>query len=82
MRTKNMSRFVFLSADEGMIELHIEKTLIGRVSTAKNLRNLLKINEVNFTDDIACSSSIDFCDEYGFEEGGAMRIIRKAFELL
>ena len=77
-----MSKFVFFSADEGMIELHIENTLIGRVSTAKNLRALLEINSVNFTDNISCSSSIDFCDENGFAEGGAMRIIRKAFELL
>jgi len=77
-----MSRFVFFSADEGMIELHIENTLIGCVSTAKNLRTLLEINGVTRHDDLAASSSIDFCDECGFEPGEAGRIIEEALATL
>ena len=73
-----MSRFVFFSADRSTIEVHIGDNFIGRADDAGSLRKLLVDNGVTLHDDMAKSSSIDFCEEYGFVEGGAQRIIDRA----
>lgn len=73
-----MSRFVFFSADEGRIEVDIDGVVIGRANDVDSLHKLLADNNVNFQDDLAKSSSIDFCEECGFEEGEAESILNKA----
>lgn len=77
-----MSRFVFFSANEGSIELHIEQALIGTAKNAEDLSKLLIANGVSFQDDLSASSSIDFCDEEGFEPGEAGEIIEAALEII
>lgn len=77
-----MSKFVFLSASRSTIELHVDDDFIGRADDAGSLRKLLQDCGISFTDNVCCSSSIDFCEEEGFVPGGAMRIIRRAFDLL
>ena len=73
-----MSRFVFFSADEGRIEVDIDGVVIGHADNAVTLATLLRDNGVNLQDDLAKSSSIDFCEECGFEEGAAESIIGDA----
>lgn len=73
-----MSRFVFFSADEGRIEVDIDGVVIGSADSADSLRKLLEDNDVTFQDDLAKSSSIDFCEEYGFDYGQAEAILNKA----
>ena len=73
-----MSRFVFFSADEGRIEVDIDGVVIGRANDSDSLRKLLADNNVTFQDDMAKSSSIDFCEECGFDEGEADTILHNA----
>ena len=77
-----MSRFVFFSADEGSIELHIDQALIGAAKTVDDLSKLLIANDVSWNDMLSTSSSIDFCDEEGFEPGAAGYIIEEALAKL
>ena len=73
-----MSRFVFFSADEGRIEVDVDGVVVGSADNADSLRKLLEDNNVTFQDDMAKSSSIDFCEECGFDEGEAESILNKA----
>ena len=77
-----MSKFVFFSADRCTVELTVDSVTVGRAYDAGELRNLMISNGITRSDDFFKSSSIDFCEEEGFVEGGAQRIIDRAIKLL
>lgn len=78
-----MKKFVFFTAVDGMIEVHINKEVVGFVTTATQLTKLLKQNSVTLKDDLYNSSSIDFCSEEGFAtDDEAHAIIDKALAKL
>jgi len=55
----------FIAADNGSIEMFANNELVATASTAKDISWTLK--EYGFEGSVATSSSIDFADEYGFE---------------
>jgi len=76
--------FVYFSADNGKVELSVEQKKIGSSKTATGLAKLLIKAKVNVdSDDIFCSSSIDFADEYGFNHyNDARDLIEEAIDLV
>jgi len=77
-----MSKFVFFSADRSTVELTVDSVTVGRAYDASELCKLLISNGITRLDDFFKSSSIDFCEEEGFVEGGAQKIIDRAINLL
>lgn len=77
-----MDRFVFFSATKGRVEVFIEDDSIGKADNSVSLSEILRANNITWQDTLAKSSSIDFCEEYGFEEGGADVIIDEALATL
>lgn len=61
-----MSKFVYFSAEEGQIVLSVDQVEVGKFSTAKELAEALRPYDP-LNADYYASSSIDFADEYGFE---------------
>jgi len=76
--------FVYFSADNGKVEVSVEQKKIGSSKTATGLAKLLIKAKVNVdSDDIFCSSSIDFADEYGFNHyNDARDLIEEAIDLV
>ena len=74
-----MNRFVFFSAADGRVEVSIDQQPVGSASTAEELCGILMKHGVSAADDCYCSSSIDFCEEEGFEVGAAGDMIDDAF---
>jgi hypothetical protein len=71
------SRFVFFSADQGRIHVSVDRQEIGSASCAESLAGILMKNGITSG---YCSSSIDFCEEEGFEPGAAGEMIAEAFD--
>ena len=74
--------FVFVDAKDSKIELHVEQQRIGAASTPAELALMFAANNITFGHSIFCSSSIDFCEEEGFEEGAAEMLITEAIEMV
>jgi len=74
--------FIFVAADNGQINLSIDSKAIGSAATAPQLAILFAANRISFGSHIYCSSSIDFCEEEGFEEGAAEMLITEAIEMV
>ena len=74
--------FVYVAATDGKIELHVEQQRIGAASTPSELALMFAANNITFGQSIHCSSSIDFCEEEGFEEGAAEMLITEAIEMV
>ena len=74
--------FVYVAAKEGKIELTVEKEEIGTASSAAELALMFAANNITFGHSIHCSSSIDFCEEEGFEAGRAEMLITEAIEMV
>ncbi len=76
-----MSESVFVSANEGKVEINVGPgNTVGSAATAKELSKLLSDN--NITGDVWFSSSMDFADEYGFKTwDGARKIWDQMNEL-
>jgi hypothetical protein len=55
----------FITADNGSIEMFANNELVATASTAKDISWALK--EYGFEGSVATSSTIDFADEFGFE---------------
>ena len=76
-----MSRFIFATAEDGEIWLSVgQKQPVGSATTADGLVELLERIGYSRSDSIYCSSSIDFCEEYGFEEGAAGEMLQAAVD--
>ena len=73
-----MTRFVFATADEGKIQISIDQQPVGSASTAEELAAIFMQNSVTAGESVYCSSSIDFCEEEGFEPGAAGEMIESA----
>jgi hypothetical protein len=76
-----MNKFVFFGAAEGEVLVSIDQQPVGSAATAEDLARILMINGVSTADDIYTSSSIDFCEEEGFESGAALEMIDAAFDI-
>jgi hypothetical protein len=76
-----MSKFVFFGAADGEVLVSIDQQPVGSASTAEDLARILMTNGVSTADDCYCSSSIDFCEEEGFESGAALEMIDTAFDI-
>ena len=74
-----MSRFVFFGAADGRVQVSIDQQPVGSAATVEGLAAVLMANQVAAGDGIYTSSSIDFCEEEGFEPGAAGEMIRAAF---
>ena len=74
--------FVYVDATAGKIELSVEKQRIGAAATAAELALMFAANNISFGHAIHCSSSIDFCDEEGFEPGAAAMMVTAAIEMV
>ena len=75
--------FVFLNAKDSKIELHIEKQHIGTAATAAELALLFAANNITYGTSIYCSSSIDFCEEEGFDHpDAAEEMVTAAIEMV
>jgi len=75
-----MKRFVFATADEGKIEISIDQQPVGSASTAEELASIFMQNGITAGESVYCSSSIDFCEEEGFEPGAAGEMIEAALD--
>jgi len=71
----------FVAADNGMIEVfNGVDNLIAKVKDAKALAYVFQCYNI---EDVMCSSSVDFADEYGFENcDDAKNMINEAFKLI
>jgi hypothetical protein len=76
-----MNKFVFFGAADGEVLVSIDQQPVGSAATAEDLARILMINGVSTADDCYCSSSIDFCEEEGFEPGAAAEMIDAAFNI-
>ena len=74
--------FVFVDATEGKIELHVEQQRIGAAASPSELALMFAANNITFGQSIHCSSSIDFCEEEGFEPGAAAMFVTEAIEMV
>jgi hypothetical protein len=74
--------FVFVDATEGKIELHVEQQRIGAAASPAALALMFAANNITFGQSIHCSSSIDFCEEEGFEPGAAAMFVTEAIEMV
>ena len=74
--------FIFVGADNGKINLSIDKKPVGSAATAGQLACLFAANQVSFGCSIHCSSSIDFCEEEGFAVGAAEMLVTEAIEMV
>ena len=74
--------FVYVAAKEGKIELTVEKEEIGAASSAAELALMFAANNITFGHSIFCASSIDFCEEEGFEAGRAEMLVTEAIEMV
>ena len=74
--------FVFVGATDGKIELHVEQQRIGAAATPSELALMFAANNVSYGQSIHCSSSIDFCEEEGFEPGAAAMLVTEAIEMV
>ena len=76
----NESKFVFFSADEGGINVSIDKETAGWAYSSDELCELLNKYNISSADRLAHSSSIDFASEEGFDtDGDAHDMIQDAF---
>ena len=55
----------FISANNGKIEMYNDGNFVATAETAKTIAYVLEM--YGFDGSVATSSSIDFADEYGFE---------------
>jgi hypothetical protein len=76
-----MPKFVFFGAADGEVTVSIDQQPVGSASTADDLARILMENAVSTADDIYTSSTIDFCEEEGFEPGAAEEMIDAAFDI-
>jgi hypothetical protein len=58
--------YVFFSAKDKTVELHVEDNYVGCAENADELLGLLVKNNVTGSDEIYNSSSVDFASEEGF----------------
>jgi len=75
-----MTRFVFATAEDGKITISIDQQPVGSASTAEELAAIFVQNSVTANESVYCSSSIDFCEEEGFEPGAAEEMIEAALD--
>jgi len=77
-----MTKFVFCSATDNKIEIAVDDVVIVSSKDVNVLAEAIAKAEISLiADSVSCSSSIDFCDEEGFEPNEAIEILRKAFNL-
>ena len=76
-----MNKFVFFGAADGEVTVSVDQQPVGSAATADDLARILMINGVSTADDLYNSSSIDFCEEEGFEPGAAGDMITAAFDI-
>jgi len=74
--------FVFVDAKDSKIELHVEQQRIGTAASPSELALMFAANNITFGQSIHCSSSIDFCEEEGFEPGAAAMFVTEAIEMV
>ena len=60
------NNYVFLNADDAAIVVTVNNTVVGFAYTADALVELFLQHNINVSDTIMCSSSIDFASEEGF----------------
>jgi len=78
-----MSKFVYLAATEGKIEVSVEQEFVGSSNTPVGLAQIFQKNQINGSDDIYFSSTIDFAEEEGFESREqAIELIQEAVNLM
>ena len=85
IREKNMTETIFISANNGGIEVEIGAgNKVGFAKTAKMLKYILDTKNINvFEDTIFFSSSMDFAHEYGFaHHDGAKHIFYTAQRMI
>jgi hypothetical protein len=75
-----MTRFVFCGAADGRVEVSVDQQPVGSASTAEELAGIFMQNGIAAGESIYCSSSIDFCEEEGFEPGAAGEMIESALD--
>ena len=71
------SRFVFFTAEDSRVHVLVDHQEIGSASRVEELAGILMSNGITSG---YCSSSIDFCEEEGFEPGAAGEMIAEAFD--
>ena len=74
--------FVYVSATDGKIDLHVEQVRIGAAASPSELALMFAANNISYGTSIHCSSSIDFCEEEGFAAGGAEMLVTEAIEMV
>jgi len=77
-----MNKFVFCSATDNKIDIAVDGVVIVSSKDVNVLAEAIAEAEISLiADRVSCSSSIDFCEEEGFEPDEAIEILRKAFNL-
>jgi hypothetical protein len=77
-----MTKFVFCSATDNKIEIDVDGEVIVSSKDVNVLAEAIAKAEISLiADSVTCSSSIDFCEDEGFEADEAKEILVKAFNL-
>lgn len=78
------TNYVFLNAEDCAIVVSVNNSVVGFAYNAKQLVELFIQHNINvLTDDIYCSSSLDFATEEGFAtDSCAHNIIDAALDML
>ena len=76
-----MANYVFISCNNRFVQVYMNEELCGEAGNTENLAEIFVENNITAKDDIYCSSSVDFCEEEGFEVGQVSEMIAEAIEL-
>lgn len=68
--------------DAPAISIYVDDEFVGASCVVEDLAEIIAENEISLIADNAyCTSSVDFCEEYGFNVGEARKIIVEALNL-
>ena len=67
--------FTCVNEDAPAIEVYVNDELVASTCVVEDLVDAFKENDITSADNLMCSSSIDFCEEYAFDVNQARDII-------
>jgi hypothetical protein len=74
---------LFINCTPGCLEVSVFGVdHLMKADSAKELAEVFASLGVTETTEIYCSSSVDFCEEYGWKPGAASAMIQRAFKIL
>jgi hypothetical protein len=75
---------LFISCKSGGFQVYNMSSVkqpLGQADSTKELAQLFKFLGVTASTEIYCSSSVDDCEEYGFQPGAARQMVERALSI-